>query len=297
MLATAGCHPQVRSAEPLPLVAAPLVPPAPAAVTNEFLVRETQLLDGALTIHLDIPLSPSGPKPVVINLFGDSRPLLAAGFVAATYSINWALLKDALPPPAPAEGGVGKWVLASPSASVLGERYLREIGLTATRYVPMVIDYLATVPEIDATRIGMLGGSTNGFITLAAAAHDRRIDAAVVVAACGDYRLFLRDSSMGMAGAPLALSPAYERWVKSQEVIRTPSDLVHVALLMVNRSGDQLIPVACADETARILSAAFARAGVADRFRYVRLPDAGHGYGPQEAAEAMAWLVRWLKPK
>ena len=116
----------------------------------------------------------------MINLFGDSRPLLAAGFVAATYSINWALLKDALPPPAPAEGGAGKWVLASPSASVLGEHYLREIGLTATRYVPMVLDYLATVPEIDATRIGMLGGSTNGFITLAAAAHDRRIDAAVV---------------------------------------------------------------------------------------------------------------------
>lgn len=292
ILMPAGCRPPVRSAEPLQLVAAPAAP-----ATREFLVREAQLLDGGVNIHLDIPLSPPGPKPLVVSLMGDPRTLLAAGFVVANYSINWPVLKDALPAPPPAESAVGKWVLASPSPSVLGERYLREIGLTATRYVPLVLDYLVTVPEVDPSRIAMIGASTNGFITLAAAAHDRRIDAAVAVAACGDYRLFLRDSTMGMAGAPLELSSGYERWVKSQEVTRRPHDLVHVALLMVNRTGDELIPISCADETARTLTAAFSRAGAAERFRFVRLPDSGHGFGPQEATEAMAWLVRWLRPK
>jgi hypothetical protein len=63
---------------------------------------------------------------------------------------------------------------------------------------------------------------------------------------------------------------------------------------MVNRDADPLIPVACADETARVLTDAYARAGVPDRFRYIRLQGEGHGQGDAELTAALAWLKQWL---
>ncbi|HLK91370.1 MAG TPA: hypothetical protein VKZ18_15840 [Polyangia bacterium] len=272
----------------------PLSPPPPGA--RAFLVREAQLENGPVSVHVEIPLAPAGPKPTVVSLLGDSRPLLAAGFVVATYQIHWALLKGEAAPPPPEGAGVGKWVLAAPSAASLGEGYLRQIAATATEHVPRVLDYLATVPEIDVRRIGMAGGSTNGFVALQAAAADRRIRAVVALAACGDYRTFLRDSSMGMEGRPLALAPAYEAWIRNEELIEHPQRVVHAAVLMRDRVRDPLIPIACADRTARVLEAAYARAGVSERFRYERLEEEGHGIDQDDSRATVAWLVQWLMP-
>jgi hypothetical protein len=277
--------------------ARPPAPPAPRLFippppVTEFLVREARLHNGAVTVRLEIPLASRGPKPAVIALIGDTHELIGSGFVAVSYTIDWAALKG--PPPPPPQNTVGTWVLASPSAAVLGERYLREIAETATVYVPLIIDWLVTVPDVDPARIGMAGGSTNGFITLQAIAADRRIRAAVAVAACADYRVFLRDSSMGMRGEPLALDAAYERWIRSQEIIQSPRQVVHAALLMINRTGDELIPIGCADETAKVLSRAYARAGVPERFRYLRQEAAGHDLGPTERQEVLVWFQEWL---
>jgi hypothetical protein len=269
-------------------------PPAPGG-TRAFLVREAQLEGGAVNVHAEIPLEPAGPKPTVIALLGDTRGLLAAGFVVVTYQIQWAFLKGEQPPaPPPAGTGVGKWVLAAPSAATLGEGYLREIAATASEHVPKILDYLATIPEVDAARIGMAGGSTNGFVTLQAAATDHRIRAAVAIAACGDYLTFLRYSSMGMEGKPLALAPAYAAWIRSEELVAHPGRIVHAALLMRNRVGDPLIPIACADRTAQVLAAAYTRAGSRERFRYDRLDAQGHGLDPDDGRAAVAWFERWL---
>jgi hypothetical protein len=63
---------------------------------------------------------------------------------------------------------------------------------------------------------------------------------------------------------------------------------------MVNRVDDELIPISCADATAEALAPAYERAGAADRFRYVRIETTGHGFGPNEHREAMAWFEKWL---
>ena len=99
---------------------------------------------------------------------------------------------------------------------------------------------------------------------------------------------------MGMKGAPLALDPAYERWISSQEIIRNPRPVVHTALLMLNRVGDRLVPIACADETAKVLTPAYARAGAPERFRYLREDLAGHEVGADERRELLAWFQQWL---
>jgi dienelactone hydrolase len=259
------------------------------------LVREAELLGGIVSVRAEIPSSPAGPRPAVVALIGNSAALIDAGFAVVTYTVHWDVLRRGEPTAAPAANAVGKWVLAAPSAAVLGERYLRDVVATATTYVPAVIDWLALQPEVDAARVGMAGGSTNGFVALQAAA-DSRLRAVVAIAACGDFPRFLRGSSMGMAGAELTLAPAYARWIGEQQLVAHPARVVRTAILMINRVADPLIPVACADETARVLTAAYAAAEVPQRFHYERLAAEGHGIGEGEFAAALAWLTRWLMP-
>jgi hypothetical protein len=125
---------------------------------------------------------------------------------------------------------------------------------------------------------------------------DPRLRVAVAIAACGDYRTFLQFSSMGMEGRPLSLAPDYARWLEQQELINHPDRLLHAAVLMINHSGDPLIPVACADQTARVLEEAYARADQPQRFRYIRMEREGHGAGREEGDAARAWLQQWLAP-
>lgn len=288
LLAFAAC----RVRDPAP---APTPPPDP--FTEQVETREVQLDDDFVTLRLHVPPTAAPRKPVVIVTTGDRTRLLRQGFLVATYRINWELRNPQPPPPPPAEQAVGKWVLASPSADVLGQEYLRSIAVRANEAIPKMIDYLVTVPEVDPTRIGITGSSTNGFVALQAAARDRRIRAAVVLSACGDYHHFLRWSSMGMDGAPLALAPRYDAWLRAQEVVRHPARVVHAAVLMVNRNGDAVIPFGCADRTAAALAPAYRRAGASDRFRFVVIDSDRHGLDERDATEADAWLDRWLRPE
>jgi len=240
-------------------------PPARPVVERQLLVREAQLEGGAIVARLEIPLTPAGPKPAILANLNEATTMADAGVVVVTYRIDWGRLKGALPPARPAsENTVGKWVLAAPSAQWLGEQYLRQIAATATIVVPKVIDYLETVPEVDATRLAITGASTNGFTALQAITADTRLRVATVVAACGAYEPFLQYSSMGMEGKPLALDPTYARWLESQEVVNHPGRVVHAALLMVNRVQDPLIPIRCADATDLALRRAYAAAGRRD---------------------------------
>src|SRR5262249_44772375 len=200
------------------------------------------------------------------------------------------------PPPPPADkAGGGKWVLAAPTPQLVGEQFLRTIVATATLVVPKVIDFLLTLPEVDPARLAITGASTNGFIALQAISTEPRLSVAVAIAACGDFFRFLRYSSMGMEGRPLDLDPEYASWLRAQQPIAHAQRLVHAAPLRVNRTEDPIIPIACADETERVLAPVYARSGFSRRFRYVRVTDAaGHGLGPREDAENRAWLGKWL---
>ena len=285
-LGLAACDPPKRPAPAL------FLPVSSTAVET----RETQLHGDLITVRLHIPPTPERRKATVISTLGDRASLLKQGFLVATYRINWEVLKGSEPPQPRAETTVGKWVLASPSPEILGRDYLSSLSTTGNELVPEIVDYLVTVPEVDPARIGFAGNSTNGFVALHAVARDRRINTAVVLSACGDYHRFLRYSSMGMKGRPLDLARSYDRWLRRQQVIEHPARLVHAAVLMVNRDEDPIIPIQCADETARVLERAYRRAGVPERFRYVVLQGEQHGLDRRDTEETLEWLDRWLRP-
>jgi dipeptidyl aminopeptidase/acylaminoacyl peptidase len=157
-----------------------------------------------------------------------------------------------------------------------------------------VLDAVLAFPEIDPTRIGIVGTSTTGFTALQAVAHDRRLRVAVVGSACGDYHRFLYGSDLAMNGAFLDLAPSYETWLYAIEPIRHPERLVHAAVLLLGGAADPVIPVRCVETTTEAFTRAYAAAGVPERFGTVILPGVAHAFVPELGREMLAWLRHWL---
>jgi pimeloyl-ACP methyl ester carboxylesterase len=256
------------------------------------------LMGGFVPLRLDIPTSPAGPKPAVISLLDAREPLTDAGMVVVTYRQNWAVLRGLvpLPEPEPPKNTVGSWLLAAPTPKTVGRGWFSMIAVDAETIIPQVLSYLGTLPEIDMSRVAIMGSSTKGFAAMRAAA-DRRIAVAVLLAACGDYHTFLHLSPLAMNGAPLDLDRHYDAELRRLEPIRHPGRFTHAAILMMNGTADKAVPIECARTTARALSRAYARAGAKERFRFVVIEGAGHtDLGTATPAEIAVWLHRWLRP-
>jgi hypothetical protein len=263
-------------------------------------VRKVELMNGFVQLRLDVPSSPPGPKPTVVSLLDERERLLEMGMVVASYRQNWEPLKALAPPPPaepPPKNTVGVWLLAAPTPKTVGKGWFAMIALDAENVLPKVLDHLGTVPEVDATRMAIIGSSTKGFAALRAAA-DRRIAAAVVLAACGDYHTFLHLSPLAMNGARLDLDERYDAELRALEPVRHPERFTHAAVLMMNGTADAAVPIECARSTARAFERAYARAGVPERFRFVEVNGAGHNdLGAGAPEEVGAWLHRWLRPE
>jgi dienelactone hydrolase len=152
------------------------------------------------------------------------------------------------------------------------------------------LDYLETRPEVDASRLGMIGHSLGGQETLFTTAVDTRIKAAVSSCGFGSLRTLERDrilhnfalfvpqlASHGDYGAVLAL------------VAPRP-------FLVAARSEDPIFPMDGIEETVAAARLAYAAAGAADRLVTFYEPGP-HQFSPAMREAAYAWLDRWLKRK
>lgn len=266
---------------------------APATIEHD-----VELLNGFLKVRIDIPRAPAGPKPAVISLLDVRAPLTEAGMVAVTYRQDWSVLKGLVPepPPEPPKNTVGSWLLAAPTPKTVGKGWFSMIGVDAETAIPEVLRYLETLPDVDMSRIAVMGSSTKGFAAMRAAT-DRRISVAVLLAACGDYHTFLHLSALAMGGAPLDLDAAYDAELSRLEPVRHARRFTHAAILMMNGTADTAVPIACARTTARALTRAYARAGAPERFRFIVVEGAGHNdLTTATPDEITVWLHRWLRP-
>jgi dienelactone hydrolase len=151
------------------------------------------------------------------------------------------------------------------------------------------VDYLVTRPDVDPDRIGCVGLSVGGLRSCHLAALDDRIKAAVVVGWMASYPTQLKCRIRHTIGFTM-LVPGLLRYLDYPDVaaLAIPS-----ALLVINGSRDGLFDLDGVRGSFTKLSACYAKAGVAERFRG-RLYDAPHEFNAEMQQEAWEWLARWL---
>ena len=151
------------------------------------------------------------------------------------------------------------------------------------------LDYLETRPEVDASRLGMIGHSLGGQETLFTTAIDTRIRAAVSSCGFGSLRTLKRDridhnaalyvpglANNGDYGAVLAL------------VAPRP-------YLVAARTEDPIFPKDGIEETVAVGRRAYAGMGATNRL--ATFYEAGtHEFSPTMREAAYAWLDQWLTP-
>lgn len=299
----AACKPAVRP-DPAPLARGCCSTPTDAV--------EASLAGGWISVRVEIPREADGPVPVVVSPIVPDEELLARGFAVARFHTNWEILRPfaadpsaaapGAPPPQAGAGQehVGAWLLSAPRPEIVGQAYFGLISNEAERSLPRVLDHLTSLPRIDPERIALTGSSTSGFVALQAMAHDPRIAVGVVRVACGDYHTFLRSSSLALnddprwlPGGKLVLDPAYALEIAAREPIRHADRYPPRPLLLLAGARDRAIPFACVANTVARFEAAYAEAGVPERFRFVDFPEQGHNLAGADQ-EVLSWLERWL---
>jgi dipeptidyl aminopeptidase/acylaminoacyl peptidase len=185
--------------------------------------------------------------------------------------------------------------------------------------VRRLFDYLQTREDVDARRIGLFGISKGGIETYLTAAADERVAAAVPCIGVQSFAYGLESdgwkSRVGTVqagfdaaakGAGIAKPDAafarrfYDAVIPGiHDRFDGPAMLAATAprpLLVINGDKDDKTPLPGVRLAADSGAAAYAAAGVPDRFRLIVQPNAGHTVTEPAMAEVVKWFERWLKP-
>ena len=181
-----------------------------------------------------------------------------------------------------------------------------------------LVDYLETRPEVDSTRIGLLGISKGGTETYLTAAVDPRIAVAVPVIGVQGYRWALDHDAWQPRVS--TFQPAVDGAAKAEGTVVDaafvrrfyarvapgidgdfdgPAMLPLVApkpLLVINGDSDVRTPLPAVMECVKAAENAYAAAGASDKLGLYLQPHAGHVFTPVAELVALDWLARWLSP-
>jgi len=130
------------------------------------------------------------------------------------------------------------------------------------------IDYLATRPEIDASRVATLGASGGGTTSLLTAAVDERVKVAVVSA----YFNTFRDSIMSISHCPDNYVPGL---LQDMEMYDLSGLVAPRALFVESGRNDRIFPIAGSQTAAGKAREIYQVYGVPERFGY-EIHDGGH---------------------
>ena len=185
--------------------------------------------------------------------------------------------------------------------------YKNSYGVTDVADVLAAADYLAGKEFVDPARLGILGHSRGGMVTLLAIERaPRRFQAAVEIAGLADFVAYMsyKPDSRRMEVAnekefggklPAENLPAYMEVSPLNHV-----DQIQTPLLVLATTGDKIVPLQL--HTMRLLDALKARQKVFDSHIYDNAPG-GHtflfGDSPEQEdcfRRSFEWLAKHLKP-
>lgn len=239
-----------------------------------------------------------GPKPAVVYYHGvvqrkevyvDSHPLARSladlGF--------FVLLPDA---PGHGERPAGVSVVERLRRS-LPREFCADIEQAADE-APALYDWLAALPEVDTSRLGVAGLSMGGFTAAVVTARlRRRIRAAVCIAGSADLPVCMAQTDSIAPGkwGPLdrAVDPETRERIARIDPLHYPEQFAPLPLLILHGARDTWNPSVTGERFAAAVQPYYADAP--ERFRFALVPNAPHW--PPNAAildEALSWLRRYV---
>ncbi len=143
-----------------------------------------------------------------------------------------------------------------------------------------LMDYAATRPEIDSTRIAITGNSGGGTVSLFTAALDERISVAVP----GSYFCSFEASILSVHHCMCNIVPGIARLVEMSDIAGL---IAPRPVLFVNGIEDRIFPFAATQNAFSELQRVYRDAGVPDRCR-LYAGDGGHRYYKDEVWSFLA---------
>lgn len=264
--------------------------------------------------------TPAGRRPVVIILHGTGvrkeeelallRTLADRGLIGVAIDARYHGER------ARAGDGVSEYIgaLLQTYRTGRGHPYLYDTVWDTMR----LVDYLETRPDVDPTRIGLMGISKGGTETYLTAAVDPRIAAAVPIVGVQGFKWALDhdawqprvatfqsavDGAAYDEGMPVDAALVRRFYARVAPGIDGqfdgPAMLPLIAprpLLVINGDSDVRTPLAGVLECMKAAEHAYAAAGAQDKLGLYLQPHAGHVFTPVAELVALDWFVRWLAP-
>lgn len=151
------------------------------------------------------------------------------------------------------------------------------------------VDFLASLPEVDASRIGCLGVSMGGYRSLFLAALEPRIRAACIAGFMSTVKPMIR--AHVDTHSFIHFLPELHRNLDWPDVASLTAPR---ALMVLQCSRDALFPLEGMQDAVRHLSAAYRKAGAETQFQG-SFYDQPHIFSVAMQEDAFAWLDRHLK--
>ena len=151
------------------------------------------------------------------------------------------------------------------------------------------VDYLASRPDVDATRIGCGGLSGGGLRTVMLTGADERIRCSCCVGMMTTWRDYLLNKCYTHTW--MCYVPGLPRDLDYPEVLGLGAPN---PVLVLNNRQDELFTMPEMERADRILTAVYKKAGAPERYR-ASFYDGPHKFDREMQKEAFAWFDRWLK--
>jgi dipeptidyl aminopeptidase/acylaminoacyl peptidase len=221
------------------------------------------------------------PYPVLLNIHGGPEGQTRPGFSSQDAYLTNEMGIAVIRPNVRGSTGYGK------SYTQLDNGFKRE---DSVKDIGALLDWIATQPELDASRVAVTGGSYGGYMSLAAMTHySDRLKCGIEIVGISSFATFLRNTQDYRRDLRRA-EYGDERDPKMLDFFETISPLnnaqkITVPMLVAQGKNDPRVPYT---ESEQIVEKVRANGG---EVWYMLAADEGHGFAKKENRDYYGWVT------
>ncbi len=169
-------------------------------------------------------------------------------------------------------------------------------GLESACDVPTLVDFLDERNDVVHERIGMMGVSMGGFISLLSATKEKRLKSIVSMGGGGDLENLLNKTQLLNVLPFKVLTRGIKKEIKELTDKIDPlcklEKFFTTAILLINGSSDRIVPFECAKKLYHKLKPYYEEAP--SKLVLKEYVNMGHQFTPEMYEEAISWFERTL---